>query len=104
MNTTPEDILVNPKLTLIAFHLCQELTQEKTADAESIWSRLAKISSYIKIPELQQLPQLIQQSQAIDSDRCFRCLQSDRYLFSQPEKIEPLLFEPVFSFAHPASD
>lgn len=103
-NTSTRDILVNPKLILLAFHLCQELTEEKTVDAESIWSRIAKISSHLKIPELQQLPQLIQQSQTTKVDRSEDNRNSDCSLFSLQGKIESLLSDPILNFAHPASE
>ncbi len=35
-----EIILVKPKITLFAFQLRQELTQETPVDAEEIWSNL----------------------------------------------------------------
>ncbi|MEL7420250.1 MAG: hypothetical protein AAGK10_17010 [Cyanobacteria bacterium J06555_3] len=100
---TPRDILVNPKLTLIAFQLCKELTQEKAVDAESIWSNLAGVSSHLNIPELQQLPQLIQQGQTLNSDRTTENIDSDRPLFTQQEKIETLLPDSIIGFAHPAT-
>ena len=103
-NQTPRDILVNPKLTLIAFHLCKELTQEKAGDAKSIWLNLAGVSSQLNIPELQQLPQLIQQSQTHQSDRATENLDSDRPLFAQQERIEKLLPSEVLEFEHPATE
>lgn len=101
---TPRDSLVNPKLTLIAFHLCKELTQEKAVDGELIWSNLAGVSSYLGIHELQQLPQLIQQGQALNRDRTIEDLESDRSLFTQKEKIEELLPSKVLNFEHPATE
>ena len=101
---TPRDTLVNPKLALIAFHLCKELTQEKAVDAEFIWSNLAGVSSHLGIPELQQLPQLIQQGQALIRDRTTEDRESDRPLFAQQEKIEKLLASEVLKFEHPATE
>lgn len=62
MTATPsnqEIILISPKITLLAFHLCKELTQEKPADAEEIWSNLAEVGKLLGIKPLQELPQLI---------------------------------------------
>ncbi|MEM7590133.1 MAG: hypothetical protein AAF383_01185 [Cyanobacteria bacterium P01_A01_bin.83] len=101
---TSRDILVNPKLTLIAFHLCKELTQEKAVDGELIWSNLAGVGSHLGIPKLQQLPQLIEQGQALNSDRPTENRESDRSLFAQQEKIEPLLLNEILSFNHPATE
>ena len=50
-----EIILVKPKITLFAFQLCKELTQEIPADAEDIWSNLAEVGESLKIKELQNL-------------------------------------------------
>ena len=55
-------ILVKPKITLFAFQLCKELTQETPADAEDIWSNLAEVGKLLKIEELQELPTLIAQN------------------------------------------
>ncbi len=52
-------ILVKPKITLFAFQLCKELTQETPADAEDIWSNLAEVGKLLEIKELQELPTLI---------------------------------------------
>jgi hypothetical protein len=94
-NGTPQDILVKPKLVLLVFHLCRELTQENLADAESIWSKLAGVGSLLNIPQLEQLPQLIAASQEN---------QRDYNSFSLQEKIVELLPNPVLNFAHPATD
>ena len=50
-----EIILVKPKITLFAFQLRQELTQETPVDAEEIWSNLAQVGELLKIKELQNL-------------------------------------------------
>ncbi len=93
-NVTPEDILVQPKLVLLAFHLCRELTQEKTADAESIWSNLAGVGSLLNIPQLEQLPQLIETTQENKSENNF----------SLQEKITELLPNSVLTFESSATD
>lgn len=94
INVTPEDILVQPRLVLLAFHLCRELTQDKTADAESIWSNLAGVGSLLNIPQLEQLPQLIETSQEDKSENNF----------SLQEKITELLPNSVLTFESPATD
>lgn len=52
--------LENPKLTLFAFHVCQELTENVTADAQEIWQHLAEIGTRLDIPPLADLPNKLQ--------------------------------------------
>lgn len=60
MNPEPQPIpsLEHPKLTLLAFHLCKART--KVSDAESIWESLAVLAAPLDIPELQDLPELVE--------------------------------------------
>ena len=89
-------ILVKPKITLFAFHLCKELTQETPKDAEEIWSNLAKVGESLKIEELQELPTLIAKNAP---------LLNDRAILGRDEKIQELLpKEPVIKLDYPATE
>ena len=53
----------NPSVTLYAFHLCQDLTQESgqlRQDADRLWQNCANLSEPLAIPELKSLPEKIQ--------------------------------------------
>ncbi|MFY7806514.1 MAG: hypothetical protein ACOVQ7_24135, partial [Limnoraphis robusta] len=46
----------NPKLTLFAFHLRNNFTQEEPVeDADFLWEQCHKLGEYLNIPELQSL-------------------------------------------------
>ncbi len=63
-----EIILVKPKITLFAFQLRKELTQETPTDAEDIWCNLAQVGELLKIRELQKLPELIADNASVLND------------------------------------
>ncbi len=53
----------NPSVTLYAFHLCQDLTQESgqlRQDAEQLWQNCASLSEPLAIPDLKSLPEKLQ--------------------------------------------
>ncbi|AOX01798.1 hypothetical protein BJP34_22295 [Moorena producens PAL-8-15-08-1] len=53
----------NPSVTLYAFHLCQDLSQELgqlRQDADQLWQDCAKLSEPFGIPELKSLPEKLQ--------------------------------------------
>ena len=53
----------NPSVTLYAFHLCQDLTQETgqlRQDADRLWQNCANLSEPLAIPKLKSLPEKIQ--------------------------------------------
>ncbi|MDJ0712871.1 MAG: hypothetical protein QNJ54_01465 [Prochloraceae cyanobacterium] len=53
----------NPSVTLYAFHLCQDLTQEPEQlrpDAERLWQNCAALSELLAIPELKSFPEKLQ--------------------------------------------
>ncbi len=50
----------NPSVTLYAFHLCQDLTQESgqlRQDADQLWQNCANLSEPLAIPDLKSLPE-----------------------------------------------
>jgi hypothetical protein len=47
----------NPSVTLYAFQLRTEMATGVVADAAHLWEKLAQLSHYFSIPELQQLPE-----------------------------------------------
>jgi len=47
----------NPSVTLYAFHLRTDMATGMVADATHLWEKLAQLSNYFSIPELQQLPE-----------------------------------------------
>ncbi|NEP28318.1 MAG: hypothetical protein F6K49_42565, partial [Moorea sp. SIO3I6] len=54
--------LKNPSVTLYAFHLCQDLSQELEQlreDADQLWQHCANLSQPLGIPELKSLPEKI---------------------------------------------
>ncbi|NEO70594.1 hypothetical protein [Moorena sp. SIO3H5] len=54
--------ITNPSVTLYAFHLCQDLSQEPEQlrqDADQLWQHCAKLSEPLAIPDLESLPQKI---------------------------------------------
>ncbi len=101
MTATPsnqEIILIHPKITLFAFQICKELTQEKPADAEEIWSNLAEVGNLLTIKPLQKLPQLIGDN-ASSSSSC--------PILARDKKIQPLLSNEkggIATFDNPPSD
>ncbi len=53
----------NPSVTLYAFHLCQDLTQEPgqlLQNADQLWQNCANLSEPLAIPDLKSLPEKIQ--------------------------------------------
>ncbi len=53
----------NPSVTLYAFHLCQDLTQEPgqlRQDADRLWQNCANLSEPLAIPDLKSLPEKLQ--------------------------------------------
>ena len=53
----------NPSVTLYAFHLCQDLTQESgqlRQDADQLWQNCANLSEILAIPDLKSFPEKIQ--------------------------------------------
>ena len=54
--------ITNPSVTLYAFHLCQDLSQEPEQlrqDADQLWQHCAKLSEPLGIPDLKYLPEKI---------------------------------------------
>ncbi|NEQ63776.1 MAG: hypothetical protein F6K53_43370, partial [Moorea sp. SIO4A1] len=54
--------LKNPSVTLYAFHLCQDLSQELEKlrpDADQLWQHCANLSQPLGIPDLKSLPEKI---------------------------------------------
>ncbi|NEP34266.1 hypothetical protein [Moorena sp. SIO3B2] len=54
--------LKNPSVTLYAFHLCQDLSQELEQlrpDADQLWQHCANLSQPLGIPDLKSLPEKI---------------------------------------------
>ncbi|AOX01225.1 hypothetical protein BJP34_18860 [Moorena producens PAL-8-15-08-1] len=57
--------LKNPSVTLYAFHLCQDLSQELEQlrpDADRLWQHCANLSQPLGIPDLKSLPEKIKSS------------------------------------------
>ncbi|NEQ61207.1 MAG: hypothetical protein F6K53_28825 [Moorea sp. SIO4A1] len=57
--------LKNPSVTLYAFHLCQDLSQELEQlrpDADQLWQHCANLSQPLGIPDLKSLPEKIKSS------------------------------------------
>ncbi|HAX77585.1 MAG TPA: hypothetical protein DCY88_17550 [Cyanobacteria bacterium UBA11372] len=55
----------NPSVTLCAFHLCQELTEQPeklTPDAEKLWEKCANLSEPLAAPELRTLLEKLRSS------------------------------------------
>ncbi len=53
----------NPSVTLYAFHLCQDLTQEPgqlRQDADRLWQNCANLSQPLAIPDLKSFPEKLQ--------------------------------------------
>ncbi len=53
----------NPSVTLYAFHLCQDLTQEPgqlRKDADLLWQNCANLSEPLAIPDLKSFPEKLQ--------------------------------------------
>ncbi|NEO41265.1 MAG: hypothetical protein F6J90_35040 [Moorea sp. SIOASIH] len=53
----------NPSVTLYAFHLCQDLSQEPEQlrqDANQLWQNCAKLSGPLAIPDLKSIPEKLQ--------------------------------------------
>ncbi|MDJ0535452.1 MAG: hypothetical protein QNJ70_23695 [Xenococcaceae cyanobacterium MO_207.B15] len=90
-----EIILVKPKITLFAFQLRKELTQEAPTDAEEIWSNLSEVGKLLKIEELQELPTLIAKNAP---------LLNNQTTLARNEEIQELLpKEPVIKLDYPAT-
>ncbi|WP_424100117.1 hypothetical protein [Moorena producens] len=59
--------LKNPSVTLYAFHLCQDLSQELEQlreDADQLWQHCANLSQPLGIPDLKSLPEKIKSSRS----------------------------------------
>ena len=96
-NQDPNTVLVNPKLILFAFHLCRELTQDKTPDSEDIWLRCAEVGRFLHIPEIESLPQSIPSNQSQSTNNF--------PLSTLQEKFIDLLSEKrLIKFCHPPTD
>lgn len=53
----------NPSVTLYAFHLCQDLSQESGQfgqDADRLWQNCASLSEPLAIPDLKSFPEKLQ--------------------------------------------
>ena len=90
-----EIILVKPKITLFAFQLRKELTQETPGDAEDIWYNLAQVGELLKIRELQKLPELIADNASV--------LNTPTTLVGNETIQELLPTEPVIKLDYPAT-
>ena len=56
-------LIKNPSVTLYAFHLCQDLTQEPgqlRQDADRLWQNCANLSEPLAIPDLKSFPEKLQ--------------------------------------------
>lgn len=90
-----EIFLDKPKVSLFAFHLCRELTQDTSSDAEEIWSNLAEVGKQLKIEELQKLPEKITESASRLEDKSILAGDADR---------QDLLAEGSIELDYPAMD
>ncbi|NES43409.1 hypothetical protein [Moorena sp. SIO2C4] len=84
----------NPSVTLYAFHLCQDLSQEPgkfRQDADQLWQHCANLSEPLAIPELKSLPEKIQSfpSQTAIASRYIELLPDHgRLIYTPPLQIE----------------
>ena len=84
----------NPSVTLYAFHLCQDLSQELgklRQDADQLWQNCAKLSQPLAIPDLKSLPEKLQSSRsqtAITSDHVDLLPGNGRLTYTPPLQIE----------------
>ena len=84
----------NPSVTLYAFHLCQDLTQEPgqlRQDADQLWQNCANLSEPLAIPDLKSLPEKIQShpTQTPITNRYVQLLPGDgRLTYTPPLQIE----------------
>ncbi|NEO75404.1 hypothetical protein [Moorena sp. SIO4G3] len=84
----------NPSVTLYAFHLCQDLSQEPGQlgqDADQLWQNCAQLSEPFGIPELKSLPEKLQssRSQTAITSRYIKLLPDNgRLTYTPPLQIE----------------
>ncbi|WP_424102108.1 hypothetical protein [Moorena producens] len=84
----------NPSVTLYAFHLCQDLSQELgqlRQDAEQLWQHCAKLSEPFGIPDLKSFPEKLQSypSQTAIASRYLELLPDNgRLTYTPPLQIE----------------
>ncbi|NEP50806.1 MAG: hypothetical protein F6K65_19165 [Moorea sp. SIO3C2] len=84
----------NPSVTLYAFHLCQDLSQELgklRQDADQLWQNCAKLSQPLAIPDLKSLPEKLQSpasQTAITSDHVDLLPGNGRLTYTPPLQIE----------------
>ncbi len=84
----------NPSVTLYAFHLCQDLTQEPgqlRQDADQLWQNCANLSEPLAIPDLKSFPEKIQSqpSKIPITSRYVQLLpDNDRLTYTPPLQIE----------------
>ncbi len=81
--------LKNPSVTLYAFHLCQDLSQEPEQlrqDADQLWQHCAKLSEPLAIPDLESLPEKIlsPSSQTAIASRYIELLDDDDKTYTAP--------------------
>ncbi|NEQ86520.1 MAG: hypothetical protein F6K26_42590 [Moorea sp. SIO2I5] len=79
----------NPSVTLYAFHLCQDLSQEPEQlrqDADQLWQHCAKLSQPLAIPDLESLPEKILSppSQTAIASRYIELLDDDDKTYTAP--------------------
>ncbi|NER86626.1 hypothetical protein [Moorena sp. SIO3A2] len=84
----------NPSVTLYAFHLCQDLSQEPgkfRQDADQLWQHCAQLSEPLAIPDLKSLPEKLQSppSQTAIASRYIELLPDHgRLTYTAPLQIE----------------
>ncbi|NET84737.1 MAG: hypothetical protein F6J94_23325 [Moorea sp. SIO1F2] len=84
----------NPSVTLYAFHLCQDLSQEPgqlRPDADQLWQHCAKLSQPLAIPDLKSLLEKLQssRSQTAITSRYIELLPDNgRLTYTPPLQIE----------------
>ncbi|NEO11893.1 MULTISPECIES: hypothetical protein [unclassified Moorena] len=84
----------NPSVTLYAFHLCQDLSQEPgklRQDADQLWQHCANLSQPLAIPDLKSLPEKLQSppSQTAITSRYIELLPDNgRLTYTPPLQIE----------------
>ncbi|OLT58083.1 hypothetical protein [Moorena bouillonii] len=84
----------NPSVTLYAFHLCQDLSQELgqlRPDADQLWQHCANLSEPFGIPELKSLPEKLQSppTQTPITNRYIKLLPDNgRLTYTPPLQIE----------------
>ena len=81
--------ITNPSVTLYAFHLCQDLSQEPEQlrqDADQLWQHCAKLSEPLAIPDLESLPEKILSppSQTAIASRYIELLDDDDKTYTAP--------------------